>query len=101
MTRLNGHDQSSTVSWSGHAKAWHSHISQRGHAMELVLSLFPGADFLGRGFESLGFSVVRGPDTLLDLYIEDFHAVESRFFKVLRIATNHRNALKAILWMPF
>jgi len=31
----------------------------------LVLSLFPGADLLGRGFESAGFVTVRGPDTLL------------------------------------
>jgi len=31
----------------------------------LVLSLFPGADLLGRGFDSAGFVVVRGPDTLL------------------------------------
>lgn len=41
--------------------------------MELILSLFPGADFLGRAFEASGFSVVRGPDTLWDQRIEDFH----------------------------
>lgn len=30
----------------------------------LVLSLFPGVDLLGRGFEGEGFCVVRGPDEL-------------------------------------
>jgi DNA (cytosine-5)-methyltransferase 1 len=39
----------------------------------LVLSLFPGADLLGRGFEQAGYCVVRGPDTLLGQRIEDFH----------------------------
>lgn len=32
--------------------------------MQLVLSLFPGIDLLGRGFEAKGFCVVRGPDLL-------------------------------------
>src|SRR5438093_7984165 len=32
---------------------------------ELVLSLFPGAGLLDMGFEQAGYSVVRGPDTLL------------------------------------
>lgn len=41
-------------------------------ADELVLSLFPGVDLLGRGFEAEGFCVVRGPDILLDSKIEDF-----------------------------
>jgi DNA (cytosine-5)-methyltransferase 1 len=31
---------------------------------EIVLSLFPGIDLLGRGFELEGFCVVRGPDLL-------------------------------------
>lgn len=31
---------------------------------DLVLSLFPGIDLLGRGFEAEGFCVVRGPDLL-------------------------------------
>lgn len=30
----------------------------------LVLSLFPGADLFGRGFEAAGYCVVRGPDIL-------------------------------------
>ena len=40
----------------------------------LVLSLFPGADLLGLGFEQVGFVVVRGPDLLLGQRIEEFHA---------------------------
>src|SRR5437764_985089 len=38
----------------------------------LVLSLFPGADLLGRGFEEAGYVVVRGPDTLLGQDIRRF-----------------------------
>lgn len=41
---------------------------------ELVLSLFPGIDILGRGFADRGFCVVRGPDLILDERIEDFPA---------------------------
>lgn len=41
---------------------------------KLILSLFPGADLLGRGFELAGYCVVRGPDTLLGQSVEDFHA---------------------------
>jgi len=47
--------------------------------MELVLSLFPGADIFGRGFEAEGFSVVKGPDLLWDSKIEDFHVPPGRF----------------------
>lgn len=38
----------------------------------LLLSLFPGADLLGRGFESAGYCVVRGPDTLLGQDVRTF-----------------------------
>lgn len=38
----------------------------------LVLSLFPGADLLGRGFEAAGYTVLRGPDTLLGQDIRSF-----------------------------
>ncbi len=48
-----------------------SHGPQRSHG-ELVLSLFPGVDLLGRAFEAVGFCVVRGPDLILDSRIEDF-----------------------------
>src|SRR5438093_2433922 len=52
-------------------------------ASHLVLSLFPGAGLLDRGFEQAGFCVVRGPDTLLGGRIEDFHAPASHFFGVI------------------
>ena len=45
----------------------------------LVLSLFPGADLLGRGFEEAGFCVVRGPDLLFGQRIEDFHPLPDVF----------------------
>lgn len=44
----------------------------------LVLSLFPGAGLLDRGFEQAGFCVVRGPDTLFGQPIEDFCALALR-----------------------
>jgi DNA (cytosine-5)-methyltransferase 1 len=47
-----------------------SHLAQS----HLVLSLFPGAGLLDRGFLEAGFCVVRGPDTLLGQRIEEFHA---------------------------
>lgn len=50
---------------------------------DLVLSLFPGIDVLGRGFEASGFCVVRGPDTILDQRIEDFRGVAGKFDGVI------------------
>lgn len=52
-------------------------------ASRLILSLFPGAGLLDRGFEAAGFCVVRGPDTLLGGSIEDFHAPASHFSGVI------------------
>jgi|SRR5438552_1264215 len=52
-------------------------------ASHLVLSLFPGAGLLDRGFEQAGFCVVRGPDTLLGQRIEDFHAPAGHFAGVI------------------
>lgn len=49
----------------------------------LVLSLFPGAGLLDRGFEQAGFCVVRGPDTLFGQRIEDFHAAPGHFSGVI------------------
>ena len=49
----------------------------------LVLSLFPGAGLLDRGFEQAGFCVVRGPDTLFGQSIETFHAPASHFSGVI------------------
>lgn len=47
--------------------------------MQLVLSLFPGIDLLGRAFEHEGYCVVRGPDTLWDSCIEGFEVPAGRF----------------------
>jgi DNA (cytosine-5)-methyltransferase 1 len=59
---------------NGHATAA-SHFEDPSH---LVLSLFPGAGLLDRGFSQAGFCVVRGPDTLLGQRIEDFSALALR-----------------------
>jgi DNA (cytosine-5)-methyltransferase 1 len=47
--------------------------------MDLVLSLFPGIDLLGRAFEASGFSVVRGADMILDQAIEQSHYPPGKF----------------------
>jgi len=52
-------------------------------ASHLVLSLFPGAGLLDRGFEAAGFCVVRGPDTLFGQRIEDFHGPAGHFVGVI------------------
>ncbi len=44
-----------------------------GAARSLVLSLFPGVDMLGRGFEAEGFCIVRGPDVLWGGDVRRFH----------------------------
>lgn len=38
-----------------------------------VVSLFPGIDLLGMGFEQAGFCVLRGPDTMFGGDIRQFH----------------------------
>lgn len=43
----------------------------------LVLSIFPGIDMLGRGFEAEGFYVVRGPDMIWGGDIRSFHVPKS------------------------
>jgi DNA (cytosine-5)-methyltransferase 1 len=60
-------------------------VTARSHAAasRLVLSLFPGAGLLDRGFEQAGFCVVRGPDTLLGQRIENFHAPEGHFIGII------------------
>lgn len=47
--------------------------------MQLVLSLFPGIDLLGRGFEAEGFCVVRGPDLIFGSDVRAFTAPSGRF----------------------
>lgn len=49
----------------------------------LVLSLFPGIDLLGRGFESEGFCVVRGPDPIFGGRIETFFPPDGVFEGVI------------------
>jgi hypothetical protein len=49
----------------------------------LVLSLFPGADLLGRAFEAQGWCVVRGPDILWGGNVDDFQAIAGRFDGVI------------------
>lgn len=47
--------------------------------MKLILSLFPGADLLGRGFEAEGFCVVRGPDIVWGQDVRDFTPASHKF----------------------
>lgn len=64
-----------------------SHVNRPGRvsrgSSQLVLSLFPGIDLLGRGFEFHGFSVVRGPDLIFGGDIREFHAPAGRFDGVI------------------
>lgn len=46
---------------------------------QVVLSLFPGADLLGRAFQQLGFCVVSAGDKLLGHDVREFHATRGRF----------------------
>lgn len=45
----------------------------------LVLSIFPGIDLLGRAFEKEGYCVVRGPDIIWGGDIKGFHPPPSIF----------------------
>lgn len=49
----------------------------------LVLSLFPGIDLLGRGFEAEGFCIVRGPDLLWGGDVRRFHPPAGKFEGVI------------------
>jgi len=46
---------------------------------ELVLSLFPGIDLLGRAFRDRGFCVVTGPDLVVGDDVREFVTVPGRF----------------------
>jgi DNA (cytosine-5)-methyltransferase 1 len=46
---------------------------------ELVLSLFPGIDLLGKAFAARGFCVVTGPEALFGSLVEDFRGLLGRF----------------------
>ena len=64
-----------------------SHVTRRRVAAigesQLVLSLFPGIDLLGRGFEDRGFAVVRGPDLIFGGDVRRFHSPSGRFDGVI------------------
>ncbi len=49
----------------------------------LVLSIFPGIDLLGRAFEEEGFCVVRGPDVIFGGDIRGWHVPAGRFDGVI------------------
>ena len=46
---------------------------------QLVLSVFPGVDLLGRGFEDEGFCVVRGPDLIFGGDVRRFSPPAGKF----------------------
>jgi DNA (cytosine-5)-methyltransferase 1 len=50
---------------------------------QLVLSLFPGADLLGKAFELEGFTVVKGPDVVFGSSVRDFNPPTERFDGVI------------------
>lgn len=60
-----------------------AHRGEERVKQQLVLSLFPGADLLGRAFESAGFTVVRGPDILWGGDIHSFHVPPGKFDGVI------------------
>ena len=49
----------------------------------LVLSIFPGIDLLGRAFELEGYCVVRGPDLIWGQDVRDFHPPAGIFAGVI------------------
>jgi DNA (cytosine-5)-methyltransferase 1 len=59
----------------------HQSISNR-HDL-LILSIFPGIDLLGLGFEEHGFCVVRGPDLITGGDIRDFRPPHGIFSGVI------------------
>lgn len=50
---------------------------------ELVLSLFPGLDLLGRAFSEAGWCVVLGPDVLWGRDVREFHAPSGCFSGII------------------
>jgi len=51
--------------------------------MSLILSVFPGADLLGRGFEQSGFCVVRGPDIIWGGDVREFKPTPKKFAGII------------------
>jgi len=50
---------------------------------QVILSLFPGIDLLGRAFEAQGYCVVRGPDLLWGGDIRRFHPPRQVFWGII------------------
>jgi DNA (cytosine-5)-methyltransferase 1 len=50
---------------------------------ELVLSVFPGLDMLGRAFDAEGYCVVRGPDVIMGQDIRGWHTPSGVFEGVI------------------
>jgi len=50
---------------------------------DLLLSVFPGVDLLGMGFEREGFCVVRGPDLIFGGNVKNFHVPRGKFAGVI------------------
>ena len=59
------------------------HLASVNPRSQLVLSLFPGIDLLGRAFAAEGFSVVRGPDLIFGGDVREFAGVPDRFDGVI------------------
>ena len=57
--------------------------SDSGGSIVLVLSIFPGIDMLGKGFEMEGFCVVRGPDLIWGGDIRSFHVPSGKLDGVI------------------
>jgi DNA (cytosine-5)-methyltransferase 1 len=51
--------------------------------LQLILSIFPGIDLLGRAFEEEGFCVVRGPDLIWGGDVRNFHVPRGQFAGVI------------------
>lgn len=49
----------------------------------LILSLFPGIDIMGKGFEAEGYCVVRGPDLIFGGDIRTFHPPAGTFTGII------------------
>lgn len=60
-----------------------SRSRQTAGGSQLVLSVFPGIDLLGRGFEASGYCVVRGPDLIFGGDIRSFVPPAGRFDGVI------------------
>lgn len=58
-------------------------VSKSPAESRLILSVFPGADLLGRAFEAEGFCVVRGPDLVWGGDIRGFHPPRGVFWGII------------------